>query len=63
MEYVPGQLQVRLALVQIQIGTANQNPNREVHSLIQDANRLHFRLLARKAQAVQRRTPFDDPTH
>jgi tetratricopeptide (TPR) repeat protein len=62
MEYVPGQLQARLALVEIQIGAPNQNPNREVHALIQYAARLHFRLLARKAQEVERRGPSRDPT-
>jgi hypothetical protein len=52
MGYVPGQLQARLAL--IEIGTADPNSAaREVQPLIQDATRLRFRLLARKAEEVE----------
>jgi eukaryotic-like serine/threonine-protein kinase len=57
MGYVPGQLQARLALLEAEIDPADPSRTaREVRALIQDAVKLRFRLLARKAEGVERRT-------
>jgi tetratricopeptide (TPR) repeat protein/class 3 adenylate cyclase len=57
MGYVPGQLQARLALIETEIDPADPSRTaREVRVLIQDATKLRFRLLGRKAEGVERRT-------
>ncbi|MGA2538195.1 MAG: protein kinase [Terracidiphilus sp.] len=58
MGYVPGQFQARLALIEAGIDPADPTRTaREVRGLIQDATKLRFQLIARKAQEAERRKP------
>jgi serine/threonine protein kinase/tetratricopeptide (TPR) repeat protein/TolB-like protein len=56
MDYVPAQLQARLALITAEVGVADRDHReRDVRALIQDATKLHFHLVARKAGEAEHR--------
>ncbi len=64
MEYIPGQLQTRLALAQVEVRSAASNRGvQELQSLAQDATKLRFRLVARRAGELQARASAKASAH
>jgi eukaryotic-like serine/threonine-protein kinase len=64
MGYVPGQLQARLAIAEVQIDDIDPGRTvREFRTLIQDATKLRFRLLARRAEESGRRALITPAAH
>jgi eukaryotic-like serine/threonine-protein kinase len=54
MEYIPGQLQTRIALAELQIRSGDRKGGvQELQSLAKDATKLHFLLAARRAHELQ----------
>jgi tetratricopeptide (TPR) repeat protein len=64
MEYIPGQLQARLALAQVEVRSAGPKRGvQELQSLAQDAAKLHFRLAARRASELQAHASANASAH